>query len=208
MSWPLLFFARPPLAVSRRFAGGCGGCGMVCGGGRAGCLRAFSSPVSLSRCRSFTCCYMLPCRRFALFYPGRCVAIYGLFLPLSCRRWRILIYAIKWHPVASHGHFRRCCPMPFLGSPRRLVLAPLPCCLSLLGCGVMAFVRACFCGELVKTARVRSFVSGAVSPLLVSCGWCGIGVIVCHAGRGWRRRVAVLAFIGSLIPCPLGRGTI
>ena len=58
----------------------------------------------------------------------------------------------------------------------------------------------------MKTARVRSFVSVAVSPLLVSCGWCGVGVIVCHAGCGWRRRVAVLAFTGSLIPRPGGGG--
>lgn len=117
----LLTFHVPPSP-----AGGGAGYVMACGGGRAGCLLAFSSPVPLSRSCSFACCYMPPVRRFALFYPGRCVAIYGLFLPLSCRRWRISIYTLKWHPVASHGHFRRCCPLPFLGSPRRLVLALLP----------------------------------------------------------------------------------
>ena len=78
-----------------------------------------------------------PCRLRRCAYLGRCWAFDVLFWPLTCRRWHISIYALKWHPVASHGHFRRCCPLPFLASPRRLVLAPLPCCLFLLGCGVM-----------------------------------------------------------------------
>lgn len=177
----LFIFARPPPVRSSRSA--CRGLfprprpgevrawGMACGGGGCACLRS-SSPVPLSRSRSFACCYMSPCRRFALFYPGRCVAIYGLFLPLSCRRWRFPIHALKSHPVASHGHFRRCCPLTFLVSFRRLVLASLPCFSPLPGCGVMAWVRAFSCGELVKTARVRSFVPGVVSRF--SCHVAGV----------------------------------
>lgn len=146
-----------------------------------------------------------PCRRFALFYPGRCVAIYGLFLPLSCRRWRFSIHALKWHPVASHGHFRRCCPLLFLGSPRRLVLATLPLFPALSRRRCHGVGRVFSCGELVKTARVRSFVSGTVSPLLVSCGWCGVGVIVCRAGRAASagRRAYLYRFAR---PLPLGAG--
>lgn len=113
----------PPPVPGR---GGCAGCGMACGGGRlAACLRS-SSPVPLSRCRSFACCYATHVARAVRSCSGCCGAFYGLFYPLSCRRWRFSKHALKWHPVAFYGHFRRCCPLPFLGSPRRLVLAPRP----------------------------------------------------------------------------------
>lgn len=94
---------------------------MACGGGRlAACLRS-SSSVPLSRCRSFACCYATHVARAVRSCSGCCGAFYGLFYPLSCRRWRFSKHALKWHPVAFYGHFRRCCPLPFLGSPRRLV---------------------------------------------------------------------------------------
>lgn len=60
-------------------AGGCVGCGMACGGGRADCLLAFSSPVPLSRCRSFARCYMPCVARAARSFLGRRWAFYGLF---------------------------------------------------------------------------------------------------------------------------------
>lgn len=73
-------------------------------------------------------------------------------------------------------------------------------------CGVVASVRAFSYGELVKTARVRSFVVGGVfrfSGHVMD----GVGGRVAVSG-GWCRLVVVLAFVGSLIPCPLGRGII
>lgn len=56
-------------------------------GGGADCLRS-SSPVPLSRCRSFARCYMPCVASCRCSYPGSCVAFYGLFRPLICRRWR------------------------------------------------------------------------------------------------------------------------
>lgn len=149
----LLFSACLLWLVPPSPAGGCEGFGMACGGGREACLLVFSCPVPFSRCRSFARCYTIRVDRAARSYLGRCGAFYGLFCPLSCRRWLFSKHTLKWHPVASGGHFRRWCPLPFLGSPRRLVLANLPCSPSSFDCGVMASVRACLCCELWKTAR-------------------------------------------------------
>lgn len=52
----LLFSACLLGVVPPSPAGGCVGCGMACGGGRADCLLAFSCPVPLFRCRSFARC--------------------------------------------------------------------------------------------------------------------------------------------------------
>ena len=101
--------------------------------------------------------------------------------------------------MASDGHFRRCCPLPFLVSSRRLVPVSLPRFSPLPGCGVVALAWAFSCGELGETARLRSFVF--VSWDGWRRGWVAVS-------GGWRRRVVVLIFIGSLVPCPLGRGNI
>lgn len=69
-------------------AGGCEGCDMACGGGREVCLLAFSSPCRSLRCRSFARCYTICVNRAARSCLGCCGAFYGLFFPLSCRRWR------------------------------------------------------------------------------------------------------------------------
>lgn len=123
----LLFSTCLPTLVPPSPAGGGAGCGMACDGGRAGCLLAFLVPRSaLSPCGSFARCYMPCAARAVRSCLGCCGAFYGLFCPLSCRRWRFSKHALKWHPVASDGHFRRCCPLLFLGSPRCLALAPLP----------------------------------------------------------------------------------
>lgn len=79
------------LAVACSPVPGRGMCGLrpwlaVAGGG-ADCLRS-SSPVPLSRCRSFARCYMPCVASCRCSYPGSCVAFYGLFRPLICRRWR------------------------------------------------------------------------------------------------------------------------
>lgn len=108
--------------------------------------------------------------------------------------------------MASHGHLRRCCLLPFLGSPRRLVLASLPCFSPIPGCGVVASVWAFSCCELGETARLRSFVFVAVFRFSGHVAD-GVGRWFAVSG-GWRRRVVVLAFTGSRVPCPLGRGII
>lgn len=54
-------------------------CVMACGGGRGGCLFAFSYPVPLSRCCSFARCYMTCVARAARSFLGRRWAFYGLF---------------------------------------------------------------------------------------------------------------------------------
>lgn len=154
---------------------------MACGGGRlAACLRS-SSPVPLSRCRSFACCYATHVARAVRSCSGCCGAFYGLFYPLSCRRWRFSKHALKWHPVASYGHFRRCCPLPFLGSPRRLVLAPRPLFPALSRRRCHGVGRACFRWQLVKTARLRSFGLGSFSASCVMV-WMASGTC-CRVGR-------------------------
>lgn len=77
----LLFSACLPWLVPPSPAGGCAGCGMACGGGRAGCLRAFSSPVPLSRCRSFAHCYTPRVARAVV--PAR--GVVGHFMGYFCR---------------------------------------------------------------------------------------------------------------------------
>lgn len=85
----LFLFARPPPACSSRLAcfglfprprpGDVRACVMACGGGRAVCLLAFSSLVSLSRCRSFARCYTPCVARSVRSCLGRREAFYGLF---------------------------------------------------------------------------------------------------------------------------------
>ena len=58
--------------------------------------------------------------------------------------------------------------------------------------------------ELMKTARMCSFVNGSVSRFLGHVAD-GVGRWFAVSG-GWRRWGVVLAFIGSRVPCPLGRG--
>lgn len=95
----LLFSVCLPWLVPPSPAGGCGGCGMACGGGRAGCLLAFSSPVPLSRSRSFACCYTprvacvaVPIRgvvgRFTVYFGCLLVGV-GVFkyMPLNGIMW-------------------------------------------------------------------------------------------------------------------------
>lgn len=77
----LLFSACLPWLVPPSPAGGCAGCGMACGGGRAGCLHAFSSPVPLSRCRSFAHCYTPRVARAVV--PAR--GVVGHFMGYFCR---------------------------------------------------------------------------------------------------------------------------
>lgn len=69
-------------------AGGCVGCGMACVGGRAGLFACLLS----CPCRSLTAfvrsLLYAPCRLRRCAYLWRRGAFYGLFLPLTCRRWR------------------------------------------------------------------------------------------------------------------------
>ena len=144
---------------------GRGMCGPVswlaAAGVRAACLRSHLSFRSLAVARS-----LVAIRSVSIVPLVPDWGVVGRFMGYSARylvrRWCSSKHALKWHPVASDGHFRRWCPLLFLGSPRRLVLAHLPCSPPSFGCGVMAFVRAFSCGELAKTARVRSFVFGVV----------------------------------------------
>lgn len=84
----LLFSACLPWLVPPSSAGGCAGCGMACGGGRRGllaCVLISRSALSLPLVRSLL---YASCRSCRCACPGRCGAFYGLFLPLTCRRWR------------------------------------------------------------------------------------------------------------------------
>lgn len=84
----LLFSACLLWLVPPSPAGGCEGYDMGCGGWRLTGLLASRHAVPLSRCRSFARCYMICVNRAARSCLGCCGAFYGLFCPLSCRRWR------------------------------------------------------------------------------------------------------------------------
>lgn len=75
----LLFSACLLWLVPPSPAGGCEGYDMGCGGWRLTGLLAFSSPVPLSRCRSFARCYMPCVARAARSFLGRRGEFYGLF---------------------------------------------------------------------------------------------------------------------------------
>lgn len=89
-----LFFSSFRLTPSRRLlsacllwlvppspAGGCDGYGMVCGGGRADCLLAFPSPVSLSHSRSFACCYVVSVSSLGVVVSGALWGVLRAILP-------------------------------------------------------------------------------------------------------------------------------
>lgn len=137
----LLFSVCLPWLVPPSPAGGCAGCGMACGGGRAGCLRAFSSPVPLSRCRSFARCYtprvaraVVPTRGVVGHFMGYfCRLLVGVgvfkYMPLNRILW--LLMGICGDVV--------CCPFSALPvasfSPLCPAFRPFPVAVSWRRCG-------------------------------------------------------------------------
>ena len=137
----LLFSVCLPGLVPPSPAGGCAGCGMACGGGRAGCLRAFSSPVPLSRCRSFARCYtprvaraVVPTRGVVGHFMGYfCRLLVGVgvfkYMPLNRILW--LLMGICGDVV--------CCPFSALPvasfSPLCPAFRPFPVAVSWRRCG-------------------------------------------------------------------------
>lgn len=176
-SFPLSPDPLPPallcllaVACSPVLGRGCAGYGMVCGGGRACCLLAFSSPVPLSRSRSFARCYMprvacavVPIRGVVGRFTG-----YSNRLPVGVGVFQYMpLNGILWLLMGIFGDVVRC---PFSALPVASFSPLCPAARPFSAAGSWPLVRVFSCGELVKTARVRSFVPGAVFPLLVSCG--------------------------------------
>lgn len=210
----LFLFARPPPACSSRLA--CLGlfprprpgdawaaAWLAAAGGTAACLRSRVPCRSLAAARSLVAICLVS---LVPLVPSW--GVVGRFMGFSDRylvgvgvSQNMPLNRILWLLAGIFGYVVRC---PFSAlpvasfSPICPARRPLPAAVS------RRWLRACLCCELEKTARVRSFVFWIVFRF--SCH------VMDDAGGGLPCRgdgvggVVVLAFIGSRIPCPLGRG--
>lgn len=185
-------------------AGGCDGCGMACGGGRATCLLAFSCPVPLSRCRSFA----VAIRSVSIVPSVPAWGVVGSFMGFSDRylvgvgvSQNMPLNRILWLLVGIFGDVVRCHFSALPVASFSLVcpaLRPLSAAASWCRGGHV-------CAVSWRKRRGVPFRDRGRSPLPASWdGRCRVCGLPCRADGVGGSSCLPLSVRSS--PCPLGRG--